>query len=63
MKAKKSKTKRAPLSSAGRQGALTEQMVLRISKATSKRIRSYQREHQYETRADAVRAALREVGL
>lgn len=47
----------------GRPGALTEKIGLSVSKATMKRLAAYQREHGIESRADAVRAALREVGL
>lgn len=52
-----------PVPLVGRPGALTEQVVFRISKATAKRLSQYQREHAHETRADALRAALRQVGL
>lgn len=47
----------------GRPGALTEQLMFRVSKATAGRLAKYQRANGHETRADALRAALRQVGL
>jgi hypothetical protein len=55
--------KKASLLPTGRPGALTEQVVFRVSKATAKRLDHFQREKGLETRADALRAALRQVGL
>jgi hypothetical protein len=48
---------------AGRPGALTEQIVFRISKASAKRLRVYQLANEHDTRADALRAAMKQVGL
>jgi hypothetical protein len=47
----------------GRPAPLTEQIVFRVSKASIKRLRAYQAQHELETRADALRAALRSVGI
>lgn len=62
--ATKASTKPTPYEKpSGRPGALTEKIGLSVSKATMKRLAAYQREHGIESRADAVRAALRQVGL
>jgi hypothetical protein len=55
--------KKPPAATPGRPGALTEQIVFRISKASAKRLRAYQLAHQHDTRADALRAAMKQVGL
>lgn len=47
----------------GRPGALTEQVLFRMSKATAKRLTIYQHKNGHETRADALRAVLRTAGI
>ena len=47
----------------GLQGSIGEKVGFRISKATAKGLARYQRANGFESRADALRAALREAGL